>query len=630
MCAITGIKLRSDRISTQEARRLCVAMADRMKHRGPDDDGFFEDPNRGVFLAQRRLSIIDLSPAGRQPLFNEERNVAVLVNGEIYNHKGLRSALLSRGHRFSSQSDSEVLVHLFEEKGAGAWKDLRGMFAAAVYDSRTGDLHLTRDPLGIKPLYLFETPDFFAFASEIRAFDVFEGSQDSDFSGLIDFLMLGSVPSPRTHRRGVRALRPGENIRITSQGLAAQGGPSIPSWCNDAARSARPEIGPLRECIRDSVAKHLVSDVPIGIFLSGGIDSGALAGVASEISKSAVHTIAVTVPGHELDESAYARETAETYGTHHVEVPLDQASFEKDIDTFFDHLDLPSIDGLNTFVVSKAARKAGLTVALSGVGGDELFGGYSSFEWIPKVQRIHGVASLLGRPGRRAAAALLEFWRDNSSGLRVAEVLRSSTVDIRSSYLAARGILVGHSLESVLTPDLRQYAREAQVRYYDETSWATRGTLPSALAIGGLELTRYMCSQLLRDTDVMSMAHSLEVRTPLVDVEVIRAALPFLVHKISGDGFPKWALRQALTKPLPARVVQRPKQGFVFPWQEWLRGKVLMDFETRLANPKPWAQVLNPKALRWWRDAYVSGWAHWSCFWTLYVAMRFLDRRFSK
>lgn len=334
--------------------------------------------------------------------------------------------------------------------------------------------------------------------------------------------------------------------------------------------------------------------------------------------------MSVTLPGHPLDESGYARETAAWYGTRHTEIELDQSSFEADLGSFFAHLDLPSIDGLNTFVVSKAARQAGLTVSLSGVGGDELFAGYSTFRVIPRVAHLHRAASMLGISD--LVSTMVRIWRRDSGGARVAEVLRHAPAGLRMGYLGVRGLFVGRELEDLVSPEMRSFAKAAEARFLDETVWTVDSSLPEALVVGGLELTRYMGSQLLRDTDVMSMAHSLEVRTPLVDVEVVRRALPFLAHPVVGDGYPKWPLRQALDKSLPEGVVRRPKQGFVFPWQEWLRGAVLADFDARRSRPAEWCHLLNPAAVRRWRDAYVRGRAHWSCFWAIYVLMRMVGK----
>ncbi len=625
MCAICGIQSKRLESSIEKAAGFCRGMMAAMRHRGPDDEGMHIDGRHGTVLGHCRLSILDLSPAGRQPLFNEDRSLATVVNGEIYNYRELREALLNQGHRFASQSDSEVIVHVIEEHGKAAWSKLRGMYAAAVYDEKSGSLELARDPLGIKPLYVYEDEDWFAFASEIGAFDVFSVKRAFDEEGVADFLLLGSVPPGRTHRNNVKALRPGEVLE-RRDGLKHSKWDSIISQFSREAAHASPANPEEMACLlRDSVSKHLASDVPIGIFLSGGIDSGTLAGLASEVSPDRIHTVSVGLPGHSLDESALALQTAELYRTAHTEIKLDRAEFERDLDVFFQHLDLPSIDGFNTFMVSKAARRAGLTVALSGVGGDELFAGYSTFERAPKIATLMRMASMGGSVSRAAAAALIEVRGANASRSRVAEIFRSSPADLRSGYLACRGLFVGKWLESLFLPDARVHARRAQERFFDETAWVTTEKLPDSVGVGGLEFTRYMGSQLLRDTDVMSMAHSLEVRTPLVDIEVARFAFRFLANPVPGDGYPKWVLRHALKRPLPQDVVRRPKQGFVFPWEEWLRGSVCEDFNRRLAQGGVWTRFLDRRKIESWKSDYESGRAHWSYYWALYVLMRFLE-----
>ncbi|MCC7518147.1 MAG: asparagine synthase (glutamine-hydrolyzing) [Verrucomicrobiae bacterium] len=626
MCGICGIVLKQPVLETIAAEAVVRAMADAMRHRGPDDEGYFSDGPAGVFLGHRRLAILDLSPAGRQPMWNEERSTCVLVNGEFYNWRELREGLLARGHRFASSSDAEVLVHLFEERGAAAFDALRGMYAAAAYDATRGILHLARDPLGIKPLYLFETDGLLAFASEARAFRSlpgFDGATSGD--ALADFLLLGSVPAPRAFARGVRALAPGERVEVREGRAAFRGASPVPGWCAAADADEPPDEASMAEALRDSVRRHLVSDAPIGLFLSGGIDSGTLAGLASEVSPAPVHTISVSLAGHALDESGLAHRTAERYGTRHRDVPLAQADFEGMLERFLEHLDQPSIDGFNTYVVSRAARDAELTVALSGVGGDELFAGYGNFARVPRLAGWMRAAAALGGAGRAAAALATAALRGGTSGERLAGLLRSAPADERGAYLACRGLFSARAMAHVLRPERRALVAAAHERFFSETAWAVERPQPPRVIVGGLEFTRYLSSQLLRDTDALAMAHGLEVRTPLVDVEVVRRALPLLASEPAGDGAPKRRLRDALRTPLPEEVARRPKQGFVFPWEEWLRGRALADFDRRLAERGAWTEWLSADGLRDVRNGYSAGRIHWSWFWALYVALRKIE-----
>ncbi len=628
MCGICGIILKKDIGSWGKAESGLRAMMDSLRHRGPDDGGEFLDRANGILLGHRRLSIIDLSSAGKQPFVSEDGLVITISNGEIYNYKEIREHLEKNRHRFVSHSDNEVMLHLFEEKGADMLKDLRGMYAVAVYDRRSGDVFLARDELGIKPLYIFENDDMVAFSSEIGAFYVIGADLEPEIEGFVDFLMLGSIPAPHTYIRNVRALLPGQKVRIHKGCVNFDNVHPISSWLAESAGSEEPDVGDLCSCIRDSVSRHLISDAPVGVFLSGGIDSGTLAGIASEVSNASIHTLVVTLPGESLDEAVYARKTAEHYGTSHTEVPLTQDNFEKDLPLFLSHLDMPSIDGFNSFVVSRAAKESGLTVALSGLGGDELFCGYPTFPWVPffgGVQKGLGFAG--GGVGRRIGAAVLSRLCGSSGAQRVAELLGKYPGDRRIGYLAYRGLFVGRFLEEILADDISQEAGQTFERYMDETRWVASCDLSSSGAVAGLELSRYMCSQLLRDTDAMSMAHSLEIRVPLVDRQVVKKALAFMSCKTrKGDGRAKWLLRQAVQKPLPHDIVNKRKQGFVFPWQKWMSGKVMTHLDGMLEDTDCWKMLLKKDIVNKWKNGYEAGHVHWSCIWGLYVAMIFLAK----
>lgn len=619
MCGICGIVLKNIGNFPVDPEKAVRLMASHMHHRGPDDEGFGSWPAQGVYLAQRRLAIIDLSTAGRQPLFSEDRLIAALVNGEIYNYRELRAEMRLRGHRFASQSDCEVIPHLWEEIGAETWGRLRGMYAAAVYDSRDRMLTLARDPLGIKPLYVLEMPGAWAFASEINAFQDLPVQLDIEPAGMADYLLLGCVPAPLTHRRGVRALQAGQQL-LLRDGVARWSSPfDIGALCRAAVdESSSPER--VKDTVRDSIRRHMISDAPIGLFLSGGMDSGTIAGIATEVTGSDVRAITVGSPGHPTDETAQAQLTARHYGVKLQEIALTQADFEQDIDHFFQHLDLPSRDGFNTYVVSKAARLAGLTVALSGTGGDEMFAGYSTFRWVPFFGRVNNIAHLFGRQSARLAALLLRFGTRSSGAKRVAELMRHRVADRRVAYLAYRGLFVGGILEDILVPEWRPQAEAALERYLAGSAWCLDPDIPDAIAVAGLEWQYYWGPMLLRDADALSMAHSLEVRLPLTDIEVFKAALPLLAHPPAGDGRPKWALRNSLDRPLPEAVVQGKKRGFVFPWQEWVRGVTLKDFDVRAGGAGK--AGLKVEGLIRWREQYLSGSAYWQNFWALYVAMR--------
>ncbi len=622
MCGICGITWKH--ASGPENGLVAVEhMTARLQHRGPDASGTSADGAQGIYLGHRRLSIIDLSPAARQPLFNETQSLAAIVNGEIYNFQELRKNLLSKGHQFVSESDSEVILHLFEDLGVAAFAELRGMYAVAIHDKSDNTVVLARDPLGIKPLYVYETDTFIAFASENQAFAALTPSPTIGHAGIADFLLLGAIPAPHTHLEKVRALKPGEIVVIRDGHTNYNGGCSISDFCM-AAPSEAISVAGATECLRDSVQRHLISDAPIGLFLSGGIDSGVIAGLARETTQADIRAACVTVPGHPMDESHYARMTANHYDIALTEIPFGQSEFEAGLEHFFQHMDMPTIDGFNTYIVAQAAREAGLTVALSGVGGDELFGGYPTFNWVPKFQRVGALAGMLGPLSRGAASRLLTTFNCTSGATRIGELLRHR-VDRRVAHLAFRGLFVGAQLEDLLQPELKHLARGAFDRYMDGTAWSVSQTLASDIAVSGMEISHYMQPMLLRDSDVFSMAHSLEVRTPLVDTEVLRTCLPHLRKKHQTDGHPKWLLRQALRNPLPSPVVSRRKQGFSFPWQEWMQGFALKDMDRMLEESTCWQSILRGDAVQHWMSEYRSGRAHWRCFWALYVLLKMLE-----
>jgi len=576
-------------------------------------------------MAQSRLSIIDLSPAGRQPLYNEDRTLLAVVNGEIYNYEELRDELIQRGHTFSSQSDSEVVVHLYEDEALAGLARLRGMYAIGLYDIGKREVVLLRDDLAIKPLYLYEDDDVFAFASEINAFRSAGLALTPSKGAIADYLLLGCIRAPATLYREVRALVSGECVTIRGGMAEYHMGCLAGRKYASAFCDSRLSPSVLRERMEDSVRRHLISDAPIGLFLSGGIDSGTIAGLARQVSGADIRAVSVVLPGHPLDESSFARTTADLYGIDLAEVPLSQTDFEAEMDQFFERMDMPTVDGFNTYVVAKAAHDAGLTVALSGLGGDELFAGYPTFSWVPTFSRVLWFAASLGMASRAAASQMLRALSNSSGGKRVAEILANAPRDCRSSYLAYRGLFCGRTLSDLLAVDVRHEADAATARFFDENSWVLASEMPLQTAVAGMEIDNYMTPMLLRDTDVFSMAHSLEVRVPLVDREVLRAFFPCLSHRGYTDGAPKWNLRQSLATPLPRGVVQRTKQGFVLPWQEWMKGKAVREFDRILAEGRNWRSLLNTEAVIQHRDAYVQGRAHWRCFWSLYVLMRMIQ-----
>jgi asparagine synthase (glutamine-hydrolysing) len=422
MCGVAGILQYRDGPRVEE--REILSVRDAQRHRGPDGEGLWLSADGRIGLGHRRLAIVDLSPLGSQPMATPDQRLRVVYNGEIYNYAKLRSELEGLGHRFVSASDTEVLLHGYRQWGLGLLDHLRGMFAFALHDAERRETLLARDPLGIKPLYLADDGARLVFASEVRAIRRVVDAGELDPEGLATYLLWGSIAPPRTLHRRIRALPPGSWLRVGPRGIE---GPQPYYRLEDELghpESMTPEEAAegLREALVDSARHHMMADVPVGSFLSGGVDSSALVGLLAEVHDAPICTVNLgfDVPG--LDESRLAREAARLYGAEHHEVPIRIEQIRDRMPDAVRALDQPSIDGPNTYFVSEAAVKVGLKVAVSGVGGDELFGGYTSFSRIPRILHTH--ARLSGMPGFGSALAPLgrglEAWlprtrRDRSS-----------------------------------------------------------------------------------------------------------------------------------------------------------------------------------------------------------------------
>ena len=528
-------------------------MTGAMIHRGPDGEGYLFDEPRvpGLALGMRRLSIIDL-PGGHQPIWNETRDVAVIFNGELYNYRQLRESLILCGHRFTTQSDTEILVHAWEEWGEECLNELRGMFAFALLDLRHRHaavpvLFLARDPLGIKPLYYSQTSGGFAFASEVRAL-LASGlctrqlSQDA----LSAYLLFGSVSEPVTLLDGVFSLPPGHKmlLYIPERRRVPRARPWYDATRSPAARDPqRPKdfaaaAKQLRPLLQDAVAGHLIADVPVGLFLSSGLDSSAIAMLAGR-AHPGIRSFTLTFPDSDFDEAPLARVVADRCGSNHTEVPFDGAAIFSRLDESLSALDQPTMDGINTYFVSWAAREVGLKVALSGLGGDELFAGYSTFSDVPRLQKLARLAKVLPPALRRAVAPLLASFlprAETNDAAHKATAAWTNAAALPHPYFFVRALFPpGGQLEKLINPSFRPSTVGADGVTLEPTwvGWLQRiadeaEKLPPIAGISWLEMRSYMASTLLRDTDSVSMARSLEVRVPLLDTPLVEfvSALP--------------------------------------------------------------------------------------------------------
>ncbi len=555
MCGIAGIL--NTIVPLERVALVLPKMLGALRHRGPDDEGMFRSQGGHAELAHARLSILDLSPAGHQPMSTPDGRFTIVFNGEIYNYRELREPLQKLGVVFRSNSDTEVILRAYEAYGPACVEKLRGMFAFALWDELEKTCLLARDPFGIKPLYFHEARGRLVFASEVRAL-LASGlvGRELDAQGLYGYFRTGSVPEPRTLLRDVRCLEDG-HLAVWREGrLDARRYWSLrfgtePVGEADAIRSTR-------RALLDSVEHHFISDVSAGVFLSGGIDSTALVALARMAGRTDLHTYSITFPGLSADEGGLARRTAAHFGTRHEEWPLDAVTGRDLFGQFLRAMDQPSIDGLNTFAVSKFARERGMKVVLSGLGGDEIFGGYKSFREVPRLARLNRRLHWTG-PARLGIRAALQ--RSARPPLRRLGEMLGQPARLDTAYAALRGTFTAAEA-CVLT---RHYTGADAIEDFGGDEFPADPTPEDT--VSRLELTRYMRNQLLRDSDAMSMAHGLELRVPFLDLPVMDAVarIPAAVRLQPGKRF----LLQAVPE-VPDWIAHQPKRGFLFPFEQWL------------------------------------------------------------
>lgn len=576
------------------APRELKAINDAMRRRGPDGEGIWVDDAERVGLAHRRLAIIDLSDAGAQPMQLAsnagDARFWITYNGEIYNFRELRDELEAAGAEFTTQSDTEVILKLFERHGPATLTKLRGMFAMAIWDAAERTLFLARDPFGIKPLYYADDGRVFRCASQVKA--LLAGgavATDPDPAGRVGFFLFGSVPEPHTLFSTVRALPAGHWMAVGPEG--ARRTQRYYDLADDL--TATPDhdggVGTFREALVDSVRHHFVSDVPVGVFLSAGIDSTAIAGLAAECQGQGLDTVTLGFEefrGSDRDETVLAEEVSRLYSTRHQTVAISRDDFEAAYDDILDVMDQPSIDGINTYFVAKAAAGAGLKVALSSLGGDELLGGYDTFEkvpaWISKASAIPA-RGLIGPIVRAVAGPFVP----GSTSPKAAGFIEYAG-SLAGAYMLKRCLFMPWELAGLMD---REAAREGMAALGPLRRLKDLAAGPETLErrIALLETGWYMKNQLLRDADWAGMAHSLEIRVPLVDA-VLRSQLgPSLLRP---GGPTKRDLALAPSPGLPASVRDRPKTGFFIPVERWVAEKSKIGARPATQGLRAWARTV--------------------------------------
>lgn len=641
MCGIAGLIGSLDERNRTALKRMNNALA----HRGPDGEGFWEAPSEdrgwGVMLAHRRLSILDLTSAAAQPMVDPISGNVIVLNGEIYNYIELRNRLASAGHSFQSTGDTAVMLRALSVDSAHAIKALRGMFAFAFWDVKERSLVIARDPLGIKPLYIAHNADqrgtwSLLFASEVRAIlaSGLLGKATLNPLAAASVVWNGFMVAPQTAVRQIESVMPGEVRIFDSRGIEK----TRERYWLPAPRHQAPPIDEteLALVLQESVHAHLVSDVPLGVFLSGGIDSSAVANLAQKAAGDRINTFTLNFDEAEFSEGGIARRVAEAIGTRHHELTLTEAQFTEKLDAALDSLDQPTFDGLNSYYMSHAVRQAGFKVALVGSGGDELFGGYTSFRDLPKFMRwwrasrwlparlgsaLGGTVASVMQPSSGAFPAqtrwakLPYMWAHGDDPLVLYQLAYALFLPATQRQLL--GGRLDHALADGLPAEMRSRLR---------SELDLNELLPT---IGLLERTLFLGERLLRDTDAASMSASIEIRLPLVD-QVLADSVERLPNRNRFEPIgQKSILRRIGLRGLSAQLFERPKSGFVLPYDRWLRSGLGNKIDGTMRD----RALIQPTGLdpvmveRLWQ-AFLGGapGLYWSRVWAIYVFIRWCQR----
>ncbi|HVB56510.1 MAG TPA: asparagine synthase (glutamine-hydrolyzing) [Candidatus Acidoferrales bacterium] len=592
MCGIAGIVSTElgARQDVETIRLMCSAIA----HRGPDDDGFYLHDGAG--LGMRRLSIIDLT-GGHQPIHNEDRNVWVVFNGEIYNFPDLRRGLESRGHNFYTHSDTEVIVHLYEEFGADCVQKLRGMFAIALWDERRNTLVLARDRLGKKPLHYALHNDNLYFGSEIKSLlAVAPELADVDHEAMLSYFQFGYLPDPLTAFRKIRKLPPGHLLEFEAGQIRMRSYWDLPSYGTFDLGSEHECLDELERRLEEAVRIRLISDVPLGALLSGGVDSSIIVALMARANLGCVKTFSIGFPNEDFDETAHARAVAERFGTNHSEFIVDP-DFSETLDKLTHMLEEPFADSsiLPTYHVARLARQH-INVALSGDGGDELYGGYDRYQMNLRRRVFEKIPDWVGRAYRSYAYPILPH------GVRGRKFAYNISLGARDRYIDSISYLPPDLRErSIFSPDFLNFAAgcpspaELFRNYYD------RAPANDELSrMEYLDTKTYLPADVLTKVDRMSMALSLEVRCPLLDHEFVEWSASLAPHWKLRMGQSKYALKRLAERlGVPGSAIHRPKQGFAIPLVHWFRKELKSGIGHILLEPRSMARgYFNPIGVR--------------------------------
>ena len=617
MCGIAGIVGENASTHRDALHRMVSSLA----QRGPDAEGFYQAPSGLCLLGHRRLSILDLSQHAAQPMVSPDKRFALCYNGECYNYAELREQLRKAGKNIHSTGDTEVLFQMLVQEGKSCLPKLNAMFAFGFWDEEHRQLFLARDRFGQKPLYFSKKGNLLIFASELRAI-LASGLVERKLNSraLLSYLSYGSVHGPDTIVKDISLLPAGNFLEWESIGEIKK----TSFWEPPRQKQDCPQEE-LRNRFSKAVDRHLVSDVPVGLFLSGGIDSSAIVAAAARMTNEQVHTLSVVFPDlPQYSEHEHAKRIAKITGTNHIEIPINEQIMLELLPQCLDAMDQPTADGFNTFVVSKATREAGVKVVLSGLGGDELFGGYPSFKDVPRLLKIKNT---LGQTEKPVSAILRRIGQKTTKISKLSSVLAASK-DLLTVYMIRRQVFNNYQIDGILASAT---FKNSFIRIPLELEVYLRNLIRDRDiydAIGLLELHSYMGQTLLRDSDIMGMAHGLEIRMPFLDKEFSDCALELPPGVRIPNKFPKAWFVGAMGDWLPLENVRRKKQGFEMPIEKWMVGKLRDDVEHGLKSLSDHLDIFEASAIEamWTQFLLWPQSIGWAKIWNLYVFFRYMKK----
>lgn len=618
MCGINGVY---GPLNSDDQKSVIRKMNDALQHRGPDAEGIYTSDL--IALGHRRLSILDLDERSNQPMSSSDGRYTIVYNGEIYNYQDIRNELSE--FQFNTGSDTEVLLYAHMKWGADCLKRLEGMFAFAIWDEERKELFIARDRIGIKPLY-YHNGKQFVFSSEIRSILASElVTRQLDDQSLSDYLLYLTVHAPYTILKDVFVLMPGTYLRIMNDHHEVHtywSANEIPTRYGLSREEAMKQI---RNQFSDAVRKRLVADVPFGAFLSGGIDSSAVVAMMAEHMDQPVRTFHIGFNESEFSEAPYAKKIAEKFDTRHEEIIMRPVVFRDRLPDALSAMDHPGADGPNTFLVSEAAKQAGVTMALSGLGGDELFAGYPFFHQLPSLDDRRWVLSF-PRFMRSMAGLGIKAVKGGAQGWKTADLLVQDYWDLEHTYRFSRMTMPEKEIDDLIRTD-HSFVNRVYNIVKDACGVDTPGYRFDAIGrISVAEMLTYLPNVLLRDTDQMSMAHNLEVRVPFLDHKLVELALALPGSMKVGHKWNKGLFVESLGDLLPPEIVDRPKMGFTFPWKDWLRND-LREFASERLDALSDRPNFNRTGIekRW--DRFQQGKTNdWAVMWNMIVLENYLDQ----